>query len=189
MKVILFFVDYILPFVLFLAIVSFFVGRKRAEVLSHWQHFFDQVHFSAQDIYNEILRKIDERDMPNIVYEFLEYWERGIIGGTRRFLRLESGPYVIDVCCAEYGTGYYISWWLCKKEPNLTSRIPILNTLLGTNLKRQTYHQQDSANMFKSLTHKIVLGVVENLTKENGLRALSEREQESIDKHRFLLRY
>lgn len=55
--------------------------------------------------------------------------------------------------------------------------IPVIEFLVERMFKPLTYYRVDTALMFQSLIHGAVLEVIDDMTKGNGLRALSESER------------
>lgn len=62
--------------------------------------------------------------------------------------------------------------------------LPLLGTLYTWLFKPGTYYRLDSMQMFQTAVHNAVLEVIDGLTSEKGLRALSESERKPI-MHRF----
>lgn len=58
--------------------------------------------------------------------------------------------------------------------------IPVVSGLYERMFKPSTYYKIDTALMFQSAVHTVVLEVVDELTKAKGLRALSESERKPI---------
>ena len=85
--------------------------------------------------------------------------------------------FTLDVGCAAFGKGYYISWWLGAVDPGFLSRIPILRDLLGKNPNFPSYYQLDTATLFESGVHDAILKVIDDISNEKGIRLLSESER------------
>jgi hypothetical protein len=56
----------------------------------------------------------------------------------------------------------------------------VFGVLLHWAFRRQTYYRADTAAMFQSLVHSAVLQVIDEMTKQRGLRQLTELERKPV---------
>lgn len=159
-------------------LLSILVRPKNA--MKHWHHHFADVQLSSKGVYQNIIAEMKKRQLPNVSFFYNKFFEAGIFSTRREFLIIEFKTFSLDVCCAQFGTGYYISWWLGIEEPGLISKIPVINTLVGKNPKYQSYYQIDTATMFQSAAHDAIMTVIDEIVKEKGMRQLSEFERQPM---------
>lgn len=150
---------------------------RRITPVNSWQHFFDGVQFSAKEFYVKIAEEVNVRQMPNVTQQERTFKEKGVFSDSRHYHRIGYGDFVIDITCAHFGAGSYVSWWLGERAPSTVSKIPILNRLTGTHPEHQSYYQIDTRVMFKSVVHKIIMQILDEYSSTYGYRALSELER------------
>jgi hypothetical protein len=71
-----------------------------------------------------------------------------------------------------------------KFDDNLIRSLPLLGRLYESLFKPGTYYRIDSLEMFQKAVHNAVLEVIDQMTTEKGLRALSESERKPV-MHQF----
>lgn len=81
-------------------------------VLSHWFQPLDNFATSASDFYVRVEAGIRERQIPEARMSRVRHLEAGIGSPEREYLRVEGRGYVMDVCAAPYGRGFFFSSWL-----------------------------------------------------------------------------
>jgi len=161
---------------LFLWFISIIIRPDKA--LKSWHHHFAGLSLSAQSLYEQIIAEIKSRQMPDVTFGYGKFFEAGIFSARRGYLCIDYKKFDIDVCCVQFGTGFYISWWLGQKDPGLFSRIPILRDLLGLNPEHQSYYQLDTATLFQSAVHDSILKAIDEVSKDKGIRLLTEFERQ-----------
>jgi hypothetical protein len=57
----------------------------------------------------------------------------------------------------------------------------VIRTIAGKNPARQSYYQLDTALMFKSSVHKILLAIIDEMSETKGIRKLTELERQPKD--------
>jgi hypothetical protein len=173
-----------IPIIIIIVIVGVFYyakGNPRVNNLSNWQHLFDQEQFSSKEFYAAVEEGVRKRQLPDVSFSRKNLSEGGIFASRREYLRVSRNEYTFDICCAPFGTGSFISWWLGEKDEGIIERIPILNTIAGKNRETKTYYQIDTETMFRSAVHAVVMAAVDDISKAKGYRALSELERQPKD--------
>jgi len=153
------------------------------EVLSHWNNRIEGMQQSSQEFYGEIERVLGTHHIPDLKTERVNMAEGGIFSSKREYLQLKRGEHVFHVCAAPYGNGFFTSWWLGHVESGfwaLIAHLPVIGPLAQKFLKPLTYYKIDTAMMFQSIVHAAVLDVLDSLTKQKGLRALTESERKPV---------
>lgn len=86
---------------------------------SNWNHFFDGYQTSGADFLEAIEKGIKARNIPDIKRGRVDYQERGMFSSYREYLRAGRGRFVIDICAAPFGTGFFVSWWFAEGRPSM----------------------------------------------------------------------
>jgi hypothetical protein len=165
------------------------MARKVAQVLSHWNHFFDGLSSSSQAFYQTVESAVKARELPDIKVDRVDFREGGIFSAKREYLRVEHKELLFDVCAAPFGTGYFFSWWLGEPAPDglwgMIISIPYLGVIAQKLFRPMTYYSKDTALMVQSAIHNVILEVIDSMTAAKGLRALTELERKPIMKDLF----
>ena len=148
----------------------------------------------------------DSDDDHSLYHQFIEGWgatlsdsriwrigmtqalsEGGMFTSRRLYLRVTWEKYQYDMCCAPFGSGMFLSWWLIYNTTNreaIISRIPFLGKWLNKTFFPTTYFQLDSAAMFMTYCHHSMLAVAEKITKESGFR-INDNDRKPVLKDIF----
>jgi hypothetical protein len=162
MAVIIFLVGIVL---LFLAFV-----KTPLTIKSHWQHFYDNCNIAAGDFYTQVEAGLKDRQIKGISVTTESFLQSHVFSAKRVYLRITENEYVFYICAAPFGTGTFISWWLCVKDEKIANKIPILSRLAGKDRNNKTFYQMDTEAMYKSAIHSVVASVADSLTSEKGYR-------------------
>jgi hypothetical protein len=146
-----------------------------------WQHFYDNIQLSTKDFYQAVEAGLRTRKVDGLNYAQESFHESHILSVKRVYLRITQAEYVFYICAAPFGTGTFVSWWLCIKDESFLNRIPILSKLMGKDRSNKTLYQMDTESMYRSAIHSTVISVADELTTEKGVR-LSDFER-SYFKH------
>jgi len=141
---------------------------------------FEGLQASPQEFFAAVEKAIEAREVPDAKRSRIDWKEGGILSAKREYLRTKRKEFAFDICGAPFGNGFFVSWWLGEIPSGLIGlllSIPIFGLLIGWMFKPLTYYRVDTALMFQSLVHSAVLEVIDDMTKSNGLRALSESER------------
>lgn len=145
-------------------------------IKSNWQHFYDNIDFSTQDFYEKVESGLKNREAQDLKYAKESFLESHILSAKREYLRITKNEYVFYVCAAPFGTGMFISWWLCTKDESFINRIPLISRLFGKDRANKTFYQMDTEAMYKAIIHTTVVDTADNVTLAKGVR-LSESER------------
>jgi hypothetical protein len=153
-----------------------------AQFLSHWYQLIEGMSHSTQEFYGALEEAISRRDIPKVKTGRVEHAEGGLLGGKRQYFRVTCRKLIFDVCAAPFGTGFFFSWWLAKKQSFMERlyEMPILGKLLVWLIKPFTYFAIDTALMFQSSVHQAVMDCIDQQTQAQGIRALSADERKPI---------
>ena len=106
-----------------------------------------------------------------------------MFSSKRRYIRVKWKEYQYDICAAPFGNGFFISWWLLYKNSIgkwLISKIPFVGGWLARILYPITYYKVDTASMFMTYAQSSVLKVLDDITNNKGVRALTESERKPV---------
>lgn len=160
------------------------MGHVRpTDILSHWNNRIDGMQQSSQEFYGEVERVLSTQNIKELKTERVNISEGGIFSSKREYLQLRRREHVFHVCAAPYGNGFFTSWWLGQVESGFwawVSELPVIGRFVSSFLKPLTYYKIDTAMMFQSIVHSAVLEVLDGLTKQKGLRALTEGERKPV---------
>jgi hypothetical protein len=172
-------------------------------LISHWHKLFENFQESPQRIYSLIEEAIDRRKIPDVKVSRISYAEAGALSASREYLRVQRSEHTFDICAAPFGTGFFTSWWLGKKEKSfwpiailifvsvmivgliiklvlISLVVGLVSVLLWWLSLRQTYYKLDTALMFQDSVHSAVLEVIGQATEGKGQRVMTELERKPI---------
>ena len=161
-------------------------------IFSHWDHLIEGLQTSPQQYYASLEAAIERRGLPGAKISRITWREGGIFSAKREYLRVKRKKHIFDICGAPIGDGFFFSWWLGEKPSGLLSLLamipffgPVAQVLFRRFIKPETYYQTDTALMFQQSVHAAVMEVIDGLTEEKGLRALSELERKPVSREFF----
>ena len=154
-----------------IAIILFVVfGKTPMSVKSHWQHFYDNIQFQSTDFYQQIEQGLRDRNVQGLSFGWESFLESHIFSAKRVYLKITENEYVFYVCAAPFGTGTFVSWWLCVKDEKTANKIPIISKMAGKDRNNKSFYQMDTEAMYQSAIHSTVVAVADALTGEKGYR-------------------
>jgi len=171
-------------------ILIFYIVLKRTkkDVHSHWNNLIDNFKYSSKDFYNEIKKEMLSHGISGISTSYVQLSEGGAMSPKRLYVRVMWKDYQYDICAAPFGDGFFISWWLIYKTPIgqiILYRVPFIGNWLVKKLYPITFYKIDTASMFQTYCHQSVLNVIDSITKDSGVRTLTENERKPIMKDIF----
>jgi hypothetical protein len=134
-----------------------------------WFHFYDNISLSTTEFYQLVKEGLKKRKVGVSITDE-SFLESHIFSARRVYLRISVAEYVFYVCAAPFGTGTFVSWWLCIKDENFLNRIPILSKFMGKDRANKTFYQMDTEAMYRSAVHTTVIEVANALTESKGVR-------------------
>lgn len=158
------------------------------DVISHWYYLFEGIHQPTQDFYSRLEVAINERGMKEVRIMRAEIQEGGLLSAKRLYLQVWRKSLIFDVCGAPFGNGFFVSWWLRDPMSSCLSvllRLPIIHYIFELFVRPYTYYKIDTALMFQQSVHSAVLEVLDQMTSQTGIRALSETERKPVMKDFF----
>src|ERR1041385_5842009 len=92
--------------------------KKQGEELNHWIASAEGFNYSPKAFYDELKARLDERKVPDLTQEQIEFAEGGLLSDKRTYLRIQRERLLFDICAAPFGTGFFFS---CR-----TVRLPVI---------------------------------------------------------------
>lgn len=155
---------------------------------SNWNHLIDNFNYSSEKFYSRLKEVLHVQGIKGVETRFVDLKEGGMLSARRTYLRVEWKEYQYDICVAPFGKGLFISWWLLYNQSMweiLIARIPFVGEWLRSKWFSITYYKVDSASMFMTYCQSAVLYVIDEITKDSGVRSLTENERKPILKEVF----
>lgn len=91
--------------------------------IGHWSTLLGGLSASPQDFYTAVEGAVGRREIPDCRLSRVDWSEGGLVSHKREYLRVAWREYVIDICGAPFGNGFFASSWLCAPPPNLQTAI------------------------------------------------------------------
>lgn len=171
-------------YILVIALIAIAFLRKSTQNLqAHWNTLIDEFQYSTKDFYTLLEKELRSHGINDITVFEKEISEGNALSTKRLYLRVNWKDYTYDCCCAPFGNGTFFSWWMFSERKDvegLIAKIPLIGGLLANFFFPTTYYKVDSASMFRSYAQSSVLKVIDEITKEKGIRSLSESERKPI---------
>lgn len=161
-------------FVVTVFIIALFLSRS--ESIGNWSHLFINFELDPEDFYSCVEEILKEMEVPNYETKRTMIRQGGILSYHRLYLEVSRGDYTFHICAAPWGNGFFFSWWLRQWVRNIT-RLPFVGKFFIENLKYKPYYQLDTEAMFRTSVQQSVQMAIERLTKEKGVRGLTELER------------
>lgn len=160
------------------AIILFFIlktifTKKRKDHHSNWNTLVDKFSFSSQEFYKLLREELNDHGITGMKISNARLKEGNMFSSRRLYLRVEWKEYQYDMCAAPFADGFFLSWWLLFKTSvgqMITARIPFIGFWLVKKWYPVTYYKVDTASMFMSYCHQSVLNVLDEITKDSGVR-------------------
>lgn len=168
-------------FIPLLLLIFFKLVAKEAH--SNWNHLLDNFEFSSEEFYKRLKQNLHSHGIKEIDTYIVYLKQGGIFSKRRKYLRVNWKGFQYDICAAPFGKGFFVSWWLLYNHSVLkiiASRIPFIGNWLVRKWFPITYYKVDSASMFMTYCHQSVLQVIDDITNDKGVKALTEDEKKPL---------
>lgn len=164
------------------AIIFFYLFFKKTQKTfhSHWNAFLPTFKYSSVEFYEKLVEELKSQEIPKLDTSLALLREGGVATSRRKYLRIEWKYYQYYVCCAPFGNGTFVSWWLSYKVgvgQIIVNRIPFIGGWLARKWYPVTYYTIDSASMFMTCCHEAVLKVTDEITKNTAIRVSDDKRK------------
>jgi hypothetical protein len=175
----------ILFFLLFLVLIIFSVfGKIRFnDYNSHWNTLIDTFKFSTKEFYSLLVSELKAHGIQNMKFHEVKLREGGWFTPKRIYLRVQWKNVEYYICASPFAHGFYVSWWLFERKTfmrRLISKIWFIGSFLERKFFPTTFHTIDTSSMFMTYAQDSVLKIIDEITKEQGIKGLSELERKPI---------
>lgn len=163
--------------------LKFIFSKTLKNYHSRWNTLIDSFEYSPKEFYKRLKTELESHGVTRISINETTHKEGGMMSHSRLYLRATWKDYQYDICGAKFGHGFFVSWWLLYKDSIgkiLISKIPFVGGWLARKLYPVTYYRIDTASMFMSYAQSSVLKVIEDITNNKGVRALTEAEKKPV---------
>lgn len=175
-------------YIVIIVLATFFILKAifRSNFKNHhsrWNTLLDGFTFSTQEFYNLLKEDLNSQGIKAVEIKRVSLKEGNAFSSKRSYLRATWKEYQYDICAAPFGKGFFISWWLLYKTSVgqiIISKIPFIGRWLERQLFPVTYYKVDTASMFMTYAQASVLRVIDAISKENGIRVLTEAERKPV---------
>ena len=158
---------------------------------SNWHATRQGLDFSSHKFFTLLETAIREKNMKDIKISRIRMAEGGVFSATREYLRVSRKRMVFDICGAPFGNGFFVSWWqadIPSALMNFLYNIPVVSWITSffeRAIAPETYYSYDTRIMYQSLVHSAVVEVVDQISKDKGLKALNDDEKKPVMKDFF----
>jgi hypothetical protein len=142
----------------------------------------DNFKYSTKEFYKLLTEELESHGIHKIKIQEKYISTGGKLSVKRLYLRVKWKNYTYDCCLAPFGNGTFISWWMFTEKTGfelLISKIPFAGNYLVKVFFPVTYYSLDTASMFRSYAQASVLKVIDDITKEKGIR-IAEADKKPI---------
>ncbi|REE80680.1 hypothetical protein BX611_2330 [Lutibacter oceani] len=177
-----------IPILLVVLIAIGFLRKTTPELQGHWNTLIDEFEYSTKDFYALLEKELKSHGIENITVVEREMSEGNALSTKRLYLRVSWKNYNYDCCCAPFGNGTFFSWWMFTERKDIEGliyKIPFIGRFLANFFFPTTYYKIDSTSMFRSYAQASVLKVIDEITKEKGIRLLNDSERKPTMKDIF----
>ena len=144
-------------------------------VTSHWHHSVENLQTSTADFYKEVTKVLQAKAAP-VKIDTIDWSEGGLFSNKRQYLRVTYQKHVFDICAAPFGYDFFWSWWLGTK-PSMLETLPYIGFLFKFLVRPDTYHSEDTRQMFQDTVHRVVLAVVSGVLSTKKMSPLSDAQR------------
>ena len=167
--------------------IKLFFGKNTQTYHSHWQTMYQNFEFSSKTFYELLTKELQSKQIKGLRLKNITLREGTILSAKRIYLKIEWNELEYNVCCAPFVDATFFSSWLLLKNSffqALLLKIPFIGLWLYNKMYPNTFFKHDTTSIFMSYVHNALLTVIEEVTKETGVR-LSEQEKKPIMKSVF----
>ncbi|MFY0602760.1 MAG: hypothetical protein JXQ93_02340 [Flavobacteriaceae bacterium] len=169
--------------IVIILILIWVLKKQKKDYHSNWNTLLDNFSYSTEEFYELLKKELGSHGIKTMEMTNKSLCEDGMCLTKRRYLRVSWKDYQYYICAAPFGNGFFISWHLIYNDPGIKvfiSKIPFIGRWLAGKLFHVTFYKRDTASMFMTYTQQSVLKVIDDITKNKGVRALSEDQKRPI---------
>ena len=165
----------------FLCLSFFLFLKKRKQILhSHWNVLLDGLSYSSQETYKRIEDYLSTKSIKGISFKTAFKSTSHIVSSPRQYLIIDWRDFRYEICAAPFADSFFVSYRMNIRESGgkiFVSRIPFIGWIAEKYFFRVSYYMIDSANMFNSMVHNCIVDIVDEISKEKNVPALTEQQK------------
>lgn len=152
-------------------------------ITSAWQHSFENMQFSSKAFYASIEEKLKSKEISDISISTQLFHQGDAFSKERTYLRIRRADWMFLICASPFYKDFFVSYRVGEPRSPLKDFvlcIPIIGFLLKHALYRKTYFIEDTDAMFTNAVKDCIKEAIDEMTKTNGVRPLTEFEEQSF---------
>lgn len=165
----------------FLLFLAFRSPKKVVGPVTNWAYYFEELRMPAQEFFDRIEENVSQTEIPDIEFSKVTYRQEGFFSASREYLRISRNEYLIDICAAPFGKGFFVSYWLGLSDGGIIAKIPVINRLSGKDVNSKTYYQLDTEMMFRKSMHACIVRVIDEISNSKGIRGITELQRQPVN--------
>lgn len=162
-------------------IVAIVRGSTPKVVYSRWDAFIDNFNYSSDAFYNRLKDVIREQGIDGVEMRQEELYQGMLFFSAKRiYLHIRWNQQAFHICCAPFAKGMFFSSWgslYLDSAIHLLLYIPLVRRLVLMSIQRFTYYRYDEAAMLRTVIHRSLLQVIDEVSNKEGMRGLGEQSR------------
>lgn len=178
----------IILLIITIGILKFFFGKVQQNIESHWSTIFNNFKYSPSSFYALLKKKLEEKNINGLIVSTTTLKEKSIFSSNRLYLKIVKDNLEYYICCSPFsGCTFFSSWLLLNKSRSeiIISQIPFIGNYLAKKLFPKTFYTHDTTEIIMGFIHESMMSVIDDITKEKGIRKLTDIERKPIMKDLF----
>lgn len=166
---------------LYIAIIYYlFFGKRKQELLSHWNILIDGLNFSTEEAYNRVEQDLHNRGVSGLRIKRKNKRIGGWFSSRRTYLVIDWKEFRYEVCAAPFADSFFVSYWMHARQSwfkSFIARIPLLGNLISYLFFRVTYYRVDTSNMFHAIAQESITSMVDEISKAQNKPVLTDEQK------------
>ncbi len=182
------FLQPIILLIIIIGTLKFFFGKVQQDISSHWSAFFSNFKYSPSSFYALLEKKLEEKNIDGLIVSTTTLKEKSVFSANRLYLKVVKDNLEYYICCSPFSSSTFFSSWLILNKSRseiIISQIPFIGSYLAKKLFPKTFYTHDTTEIIMGFIHESMLSVIDEITKDKGVRKLSDAERKPIMKDLF----
>ena len=147
------------------------IGQPTSVMLSHWRTWVEDLDVVPEDFYSAVRTAVVRRQIPDTVFSRVAWPQRDLFPPGHTCLRIVLNEYIFDIRGAQFGGGFFVSWWLGKKRAGVLAWIPGLWRLFKRSTQPIVSQSFDADFMVQEAMRSAVQEAIESVSGNTPPRA------------------
>lgn len=177
------FLQPIILLIIVIGTLKFFFGKVQQDIQSHWSTLFGNFKYSPSSFYTLLENRLEEKNINGLIVSTTTLKEKSIFSSNRLYLKVVKDNLEYYICCAPFSdTTFFSNWLILNKSRGeiIISQIPFIGSYLAKKLFPKTFYTHDTTEIIMGFIHESMLSVIDEITKEKGLKKLSNAERKPV---------